>query len=137
MRLKVKLDEGAYMPERAHDTDAGLDLRTPRRVAVWPRDIAFVDTGVHIQIPEGCAGIIMSKSGLCKKGITTTGLIDEGYTGPIGVTIVNHTDHTKYFKAGDKITQLVIVKVEKPTPVQVDKIDGGERGDNGFGSTGR
>lgn len=137
MKLKVKLDEGAYMPERAHDTDAGLDIRTPVRVRAWPHDIAFVDTGVHVEIPKGCAGFLMSKSGLCKDGITTTGLIDEGYTGPIGVTMINHTGAYQIFNPGDKVTQLVIVKVEKPTPVQVDKIDGGERGDNGFGSTGR
>ena len=62
--MKVVLDEGAYMPERAHPTDAGLDLRTREAFCLWPGHHHTFDTGVHIEIPAGCFGHIESKSGL-------------------------------------------------------------------------
>ena len=82
MELKVKLDPLAYLPERAHPTDAGVDLRTPHDVLVMPGVGAVVDTGVHIQLPPGTVGMLKSKSGLnVKHGIVSEGVIDEGYTG--------------------------------------------------------
>ena len=78
--MRIKLDEGAYMPERAHDTDAGLDLRSPRRQVVWSRSRETIDTGVHVEIPEGYAGLLRSKSGLmCNHGILSDGTVDAGY----------------------------------------------------------
>lgn len=79
----------------------------------------------------------MSKSGLnVKRGITNTGLIDEGYTGSIKVKLYNHTASAVPLPIGTKVSQLVIVPVLRPVPVQVETIEGGERGDDGFGSTG-
>ena len=81
MELKVKLDPLAYLPERAHPTDAGVDLRTPHDVLVMPGVGAVVNTGVHIQLPPGTVGMLKSKSGLnVKHGIVSEGVIDEGYT---------------------------------------------------------
>lgn len=78
MELNVKLDQLAYLPERAHPTDAGLDLRTPHDVLVMPGVGAVVDTGVHIQLPAGTVGMLKSKSGLnVKHGIVSEGVIDE------------------------------------------------------------
>lgn len=135
--MRVQLDEGAYLPERAHSTDAGVDLRTPTRVVLRAHDSVVVDTGVHVEIPHGCAGLLVSKSGLNTKcSITSTGLIDEGYTGSIAVKLYNHGGQLKVFKPGDKISQLVIIPVRYESIEQVDAISGGERGDNGFGSTG-
>lgn len=138
LTLPVQLDEGAYMPERAHELDAGLDFRSPIGTLIPGFGCATIDTGVHIQLPPGTVGMLKSKSGLnVKHGLTGEGVIDEGFTGSIVVKLYNHTPQEYYINKGDKISQLVILPVLRPTPVQVDKIEGGERGDNGFGSTGR
>lgn len=153
--MKIMLDEGAKMPTRAHPFDAGLDLYTPVDVVVpgctisgWVKafvlggtaDVgcATIDTLVHAEIPEGMVGLIKSKSGLnVKHGLTAEGVIDAHYTGSINVKLYNHTRHPYCFKAGDKIAQLVIVKCELPELELVDSLEETDRGDNGFGSTGR
>ena len=138
MELKVKLDPLAYLPERAHPTDAGLDLRTPHDVLVMPGVGAVVDTGVHIQLPTDTVGMLKSKSGLnVKHGIVSEGVIDEGYTGTILVKLYNHGPRAVQFRRGDKITQLVVLPVAYPDVVQAEEITGGPRGNDGYGSTGR
>lgn len=136
--MKIKLDSGAIAPTRAHDTDAGLDLYSPIEINIpsgWSR---YINTGVHIQLPHGTAGLIVSKSGLnVKHGITSTGLIDEGYTGAIRVRLYNKSPEDYQIHVGDKISQLVVIPVLYEPVEIVDSIEGGERGDNGFGSTGR
>lgn len=150
--MKIKLDYGAILPTRAHDTDAGLDLYAPRDVAVpgskgrvdlglWtPTDIgcATIDTGVHVEIPKGYVGFIKSKSGLnVKHGLTAEGVIDSGYTGSIVVKLYNHTGKYYYFDKGDKIAQLVLLPIITPELELVYELEDTERGDGGFGSTGR
>lgn len=136
--IKVTLDEGAKLPVRAHDTDAGADLCCREGVTIAPGDSALVDTGVHVELPHGTVGMLKSKSGLnCMQAMTTTGVIDEGYTGPIKVRVYNHGAFPKEFRAGDKVTQLVVMPVAYPTYEQAEEISGGERGDAGYGSTGR
>ena len=136
--LPVRLDPGAYLPQRAHETDAGLDLRTPVDAYVRAGGSTVIDTGVHIQLPPGTVGMLKSKSGLnTKDGIVSEGVIDEGYTGTILVKLYNHGTEAKQFSQGDKITQLVVLPVLYVKVEQVEEIQGGDRGDNGFGSTGR
>lgn len=136
--IKVTLDEGAYLPERAHGTDAGADIRTPHGFTVEPHGNAIIETGVHVETPENCAAMLKSKSGLnLFEDIIGEGVIDEGFTNQIKVKLYNLGDRPHEFRAGDKIIQLVIVPVLYPTYVQADKIAGGERGGNGYGSTGR
>ena len=137
--MKIKLDPNAYLPERAHPTDAGLDIKAPEACIVPARGSAVIHTGVHIQLPENTAGLFVSKSGLnIKSGITSTGLIDEGYTGEIIVKLYNHTDEAFFVGKGHKVSQLVIIPVHYESVEVVEELDGGtERGDNGFGSTGR
>ena len=137
--MKIKLDEGAFMPERAHETDAGLDLKTPIGFTVNPHSGFAVDTGVHVEIPKGCAGFLKSKSGLnVYHNITTEGVIDEGYTGAICVKVYNHGADYYTFHKGDKITQLVILIIAIPHTLEVvDEFEETERGSNGFGSTGK
>lgn len=136
--MKIKVDLGGFEPSRAHATDAGMDLRTPVAVTVPAHGSAVVDTKTHVELPQGCAGLIVSKSGLnVKHGITSTGLIDEGYTGTILVRLYNHSDEDYSFSEGDKVTQLVVMPVRYEPVEIVDSINGGERGDNGYGSTGR
>lgn len=137
--MKVKLDAGAYMPERAHETDAGYDLRTPATYIVRAHGSATIDTGVHIELPRGTVGMLKSKSGLnVLHGITSEGVIDAGYTGSIKAKLYNHSDTNYVIEAGDKVTQLVILPlVDVGALEQVNELEGTERGDGGFGSTGR
>ncbi len=139
-KMKIALDEGAYMPVRAHDLDAGLDLFTPIKFRVPRHGYAFVDTGVHIELPYGTRGHVCSKSGLNKDyGLTADGTIDEGYTGSIGVTVHNSGPEDYWFKPGDKVAQLVIEAILRPgmIKVDVDELKSSDRGNRGFGSTGR
>lgn len=136
--MEIILEDRAYMPSRGHSTDAGLDLRTPKAVTVPAYGSVSVDTGVHVALPHGCAGLLVSKSGLnVRHDITSTGLIDEGYTGSIVVKLYNNGGGDYRLDAGDKITQLVVVPVVCESLERVSAFNATERGDNGFGSTGR
>jgi len=136
--INVQLDDRALMPTRAHAWDAGLDIMTPDNFIISGRGSRLIDTGVHVEIPQGYVGILKSKSGLnCNNSITSEGVIDAGYTGSIKVKLYNNSDSWYEFQYGDKLTQLLIVPVETPAPKKVDKIKGSERGDDGFGSTGK
>lgn len=136
--VRVRLDEGAYLPERFHDTDAGADIRTPKQFVLAPHSSREVHTGVHVELPPNVAGMLKSKSGLnVNHGILSEGVIDEGFTGEIVVRLYNHSDRAHAFHKGDKVTQLVLVPVLYPTYVESEEISGGARGDSGYGSTGR
>lgn len=137
-KIKVVLDEGAMIPTRAHKNDAGLDIYSPEDRLVEAKSSATIDTGVHIQLPEGTVGMLKSKSGLnVKFGITSEGVIDSGYTGSITVKLYNNSGYDYKIRKGDKISQLVILPVLTPTPELSDSLEDTERGDNGFGSSGR
>ena len=136
--IKVMLDDGAKMPTRAHEADAGLDLYSREYCMLRCGESACFDTGVHVAIPSGYVGMLKSKSGLnVKHGIVSEGVIDEGYTGTILVKLYNHGPRAVQFRRGDKITQLVVLPVLYPRVEQTEDIKGGDRGDGGFGSTGR
>ena len=138
MQLNVVLDDGAYMIEKAHEADAGFDLRTPSKVIIPPKSSDIISTGVHVGIPRGYVGFLKSKSGLnIKDGILSEGVIDAGYSGGIVAKIYNHSDKEKVFEKGDKITQLVIIPIPEIELMQVDKLEETDRGNNGFGSSGR
>ena len=135
--MRVVLDYGAYMPTRAHATDAGADLRTPVDVTVPAHGSAVIDTGVHVELPPNTVGMLKSKSGLnVKHGITSEGVVDEGYTGSIVAKLYNHSDTPCTLASGSKVTQLVVIPVEYVEFELVDALDATPRGDAGFGSTG-
>lgn len=138
--IDVMLEKGAFLPERAHTLDAGYDLRsrTIRDMLIPAHGSAIFNTGVHMAIPAGYVGLLKSKSGLnVKNGITGEGVIDAGYTGSIIVKLYNDTDKPYYVINGDKIIQIIIIKAETPTLRVVDSFRDTERGDSGFGSSGR
>ena len=152
--MKIMLDEGAKMPTRAHEFDAGLDLYAPKTTSVHGSKYTapiynhgygmvgigqrVIDTGVHVEIPEGYVGFIKSKSGLMvNQGLLTDGTIDSGYTGSIKVKLFNTSPKDYKINAGDKIAQLVIVPCLLPDLEVVDHLEETDRGDGGFGSTGR
>ena len=136
MLINYELDEGAYKPMRAHDSDAGFDLSCREDQVLEPNVASTIDTGVHVLIPEGYVGLLCPRSSFNVKGIgTPIGVVDAGYTGSIRV-VLEPFNLTKIFK-GNRIAQLVIL----PLP-QFNLIEGDvtklktERGCNGFGSSG-
>lgn len=137
-RIKIKIDEGGYMPTRAHVTDAGLDLYTPELIVVPANGSWMVDTRVHIAIPAGYFGKIESKSGLmCNHGIAVPGgVIDSGYTGSIRVKLENHSNASYKFERGSKIAQIIFIPCLLCDMQQVSDLETTDRGNNGFGSTG-
>ena len=135
--MKIKLDEGAKV-SRAHSTDAGLDLYARVTQKIPAHKSRVFDTGVHVELPKGTAGVLISKSGLNTiHGLTSTGLIDEGYTGSIVVKLYNNSGTDYTVNKGDKISQLVIVPILTPELEFVDELGETERGEKGFGSSGR
>ena len=138
MTIKIKIDEMAKMPTRAHENDAGLDLYARDKQIVSAKESATFDTGVHVEIPNGYVGMLKSKSGLnVKYSINSEGVIDEGYTGSIVAKLYNHGNEAVYIERGQKITQLVIMPVIVPELEIVEELTETDRGANGFGSSGR
>lgn len=134
--LKVQLDEGAKLPSRSHDTDAGLDIYAMEDAVIPMFGSIKLDTGVHVAIPKNHVGFLTSKSGLMQEGITSRGTIDSSYTGSIKAVLFNHNNRPYRIQKGQKITQLVILPIITPKPIPVDHLEATARGDSGFGSTG-
>ena len=136
--MNIILDNGAFKPEFAHKTDAGADLRSPVEAVVPAHGSVVIDTGVHVEIPEGYVGMLKSKSGLnVKHDLIGTGTIDSGYSGSIRVKLYNLGDTAYQILRGDKIIQMVILPCGYCEFTQVEKFAETERGTGGFGSTGR
>lgn len=139
MQLQIKkLTDTAVVPVFAHTTDAGMDLFADEVVEVKPGERVLVSTGIAMAIPEGYVGLVWDKSGLAvKRGIKTmAGVIDAGYRGEIKVALLNTTDETQSFEIGDKVSQMLIQKIEQPEMMVVNELSDTERGEGGFGSTG-
>jgi dUTP pyrophosphatase len=137
----ARLDLAAELPTRAHEGDAGLDLRSAIDVEVKPGERAMVPTGLAVAIPDGFAGLVLPRSGLASKhGLTLAnapGLIDAGYRGEVTCAVVNLDPATPVTIArGDRIAQLVILAVADVTPGWVDELPASGRGAGGFGSSG-
>ena len=142
MSLKVRrLDERALLPTRAYPGDAGLDLYAFEEAVLAPGERASIGTGIAVEIPDGQAGLVLPRSGLAAKHgialVNAPGLIDAGYRGEIRVLLLN-TDRREPFtvRHGERIAQLVLVRVETPEVVEVHDLALSERGAGGFGSSG-
>lgn len=138
-KMKILLDKDAVMPVRAHADDAGLDLFSREDITIPPGGAGVFDTGTHIALPADTAGLLMPKSGLnvvCGL-VCPVGVVDEGYTGSIVVKLYNHSKVTHRIKKGQKIAQLLVVPIYKPELELATSLVPTERGDNGFGSTGK
>lgn len=141
--MKVKLEPYGRMPTRAHPNDAGLDLYAPYNIRLrWLRP-QIVKTGVHIWELNSVlhnAGFIKNRSSMLGRGIITDGTIDDGYTGEIGVILISLRPFARKIRKGERIAQLVITPIIIPPLEQVsivEELEATERGENGFGSTGR
>lgn len=119
---------------------AGIDLPSNEKVHIAQGRTRFMKTGIAVHIPDGYAGVIMSRSGLgSKHGIVVAqgvGLIDSDYRGELIVPLYNRSVHAKTIVIGDRIAQLVIIPVAQPTLLQVNSLEITDRGTGGFGSTG-
>ena len=141
MKLKIKiLDKTIPVPKFAHKGDAGMDLYSTIDYVLKPFERKLVPTGIKIEIPEGYAGFVQPRSGLAiNNGISlvnTPGLIDSGYRGEIKAILINFDPVENFeIKKGDKICQLVIMKIENAEIVLKDELDDSDRGEGGFGST--
>jgi dUTP pyrophosphatase len=138
----VRLDPGMELPARAHEGDAGVDLRARDGVLLAPAGgRALVATGIAVAIPRGLAGFVLPRSGLAlHHGVTVAnapGLIDARYRGELKVVLLN-TDPTRPYRVhrGDRIAQLVVQRIEDTEWVPVDRLDEDDRG-GGFGHSGR
>lgn len=139
-KMNVRISDGVELPRYAHEGDAGLDLRIKHDVTLEPGQRANVGTGVAVEIPQGCVGLVFPRSGLATKlGITlsnSVGVIDSGYRGEIGASLINTSDETTTLDAGTRVCQLVVMPYVPCELVAVDELSESERGANGFGSTG-
>jgi dUTP pyrophosphatase len=138
----ARLSEGAVLPTRAHEGDAGLDLHACEAAHIGPGERWSVGTGIAVEIPTGHAGLVLPRSGLAQKHgialVNAPGLIDAGYRGELRVLLLN-TDPAETFRIepGDRIAQLVVVAIALPEPVETAELTASTRGDGGFGSSGR
>ncbi|MDX6699669.1 MAG: dUTP pyrophosphatase [Solirubrobacteraceae bacterium] len=142
MRLPVRrLDAAATLPTRAHEGDAGLDLHAaePARIAAGER--ASVGTGIALEVPAGHAALVLPRSGLAARHgislVNAPGLIDAGYRGEVRVLLLNTGDEAFEVSPGDRIAQLLLVPFAGAEPVEVAELAASERGEGGFGSSGR
>lgn len=137
--MKIVLDKDAQMPTKAHKADAGYDLYAAHSKYIMARGSAEIDTGVHIQIPQGFYGIVVGRSGLNFKEsiICPQGTIDSGYTGSIKVKLYNMQQESRMIMKGDRIAQIIFMRCHSPEFELVEELDGSDRGEGGFGSSGK
>jgi dUTP pyrophosphatase len=143
VRLQVvRLDPAAILPTQANTGDAGYDLHALEAAELAPGERAMVRTGIAVEISPGHAGLVLPRSGnAAKHGIAVVnapGLIDAGYRGEVKVLLLN-TDRSEPFGVapGDRIAQLILVRVETPPVEEVAELGASDRGEGGFGSSGR
>lgn len=141
MELRFKLlAAGGRAPTRAHDEDAGLDLRAAEPVTIEPRARASVGTGIAVEVPAGHAGLVLPRSGLAARHgialVNAPGLIDSGYRGELRVLLLNTGPERFEVAVGDRIAQLLITPYANVDPVAVAELRASSRGTGGFGSSG-
>ena len=136
-KLKMVCDGEA--PQYAHEGDAGLDLRSAEDCAIAAGESKLVGTGVKVEIPSGCVGLVFPRSGLGSKGITlrnAVGVVDSGYRGEVKAALWNTTDKPFKVEKGDRVCQMVVMPYCPCDVVLVKELEDSERGEGGHGSTG-
>jgi len=142
IRVKI-LREGAKLPTYGTASAAGADLYAwlEQSVIIEPGKTAFIPTGIALEVPEGCAGLIYARSGLsCKQGLAPAnkvGVVDSDYRGEITVALHNHGGEARTVNHGDRIAQFIITPVLQPAYQVAEELSDSLRGSGGFGSTGK
>ena len=139
--MKIKVLDKNCIPKKAHTVDAGFDLKARKYTSVFPQATQFVPTGVCVEIPVGFVGLLFPRSSISKTPLrmaNSVGVIDSGFTGEIQVPLYNTSeveivDVDKY----ERIAQLVIVPLADVSIEIVEELEETDRGDGGFGSTGK
>ena len=163
MKINVVLEDGATAPRHSREGDAGLDLTSRETVEIAPGETVMVGTGVRMEIPEGCFGLVVPRSGVAaKRGVTlanTPGVIDSNYRGEIklplhniapsmrwvglgveGAVVGQYWDRnpdTVTIERGERVAQIIIMRHETVECVEVEELSETERGAGGFGSSGK
>lgn len=137
----LKINSRVKIPEKAHFSDAGYDLYSNEYKVIHPGERASISTGVKIALPINCFALVCPRSGLAVNyGITilnSPGIIDNGYRGEIKVPLINLGSRPFKVNIGNKIAQLIVLPINYCRITEVDKLDRTQRGEKGFGSTGR
>jgi dUTP pyrophosphatase len=138
MKIKIKRDAGAILPDYSHDGDAGLDIYSNQEVIIKPGEIKSVDTGLYFEIPKGYVGLVWDKGGIAfNHGIKTmAGVVDAGYRGELKIVLANHSKKDFEVKNSMKIAQLLIQEIEKAEVEEVQELTDTSRGEGRFSSTG-
>lgn len=144
MNIKVKkLKPGATVPTMGSKFAAGADLYSAEDadVVIGPNETKFIGTGLAMEIPEGYVGLVYARSGLaCKRGLAPAnkvGVVDSDYRGEIKVALHNHGKEAQTVEKGERIAQMVIAPYLSVNYEEADELSETERGEGGFGSTGR
>lgn len=142
IRVKI-LREGAKLPTYGSAEAAGADLYAcvEAPITIEPGKTAFIPTGIALEVPKSCAGLIYARSGLaCKRGLAPAnkvGVVDSDYRGEIMVALHNHGDAAQTIGNGERVAQFVITPVLTPDYVMADDLSDTVRAAGGFGSTGK
>lgn len=142
IRVKI-LKEGAKLPTYGTAEAAGADLHAciPAPITIAPGESAFIPTGIALEVPKGCAGLIYARSGLaCKRGLAPAnkvGVVDSDYRGEITVVLHNHGAVAQTVENGERIAQFLITPVLTPAYETVQELSETVRSSGGFGSTGK
>ena len=142
IRVK-KLHENAILPTYGSTEAAGADLYAclEEEITVKPGETVWIPTGLSMEIPKGCAGLVYARSGLaCKKGLAPAnkvGVIDSDYRGPVTVVLHNHGTQEQKIAHGERIAQMVITPILTPAYELAEELSDTGRGQGGFGSTGK
>lgn len=142
IRVK-KLNENAILPTYGSAGAAGADLYAclDEAVTILPGETAWIPTGIALEVPVGCAGLVYARSSLgAKRGLAPAnkvGVIDSDYRGEIRVVLLNHSKETQTVQPGERVAQFLITPVLTPEYEEVDELSNTQRGIGGFGSTGK
>ena len=143
MKVQIVNNSKHELPKYATKLSAGMDLRAniEEPIVLQPGERRLIPTGIHIGLPQGYEAQVRPRSGLAlKHGLTclnSPGTIDTDYTGEVGVILINHGQEPFTINDGDRIAQMVIAKYKQVTWVEVEELQATERGDGGFGHTGK
>ena len=137
--IKVKrLHPDARLPQYARPGDAGMDLFSRDTRTLEQGEPFLFKLGFAIEIPQGYVALVKDRSGLAARGITTLGgVIDQTYRGELGVVLLNTTEREHLVKPGDRIAQLLIIPIATAEMEEAAELSETDRGEEGFGSTGR
>lgn len=141
--VKITMFQGCddLLPLKAHENDAAYDLRAREGATLYPRKVVLVPTGLYIELPRGFEAQVRPRSGLAAKHNITVwnspGTIDSGYRGEVSTILYNGGDKPYHIKRGERISQMVITKLPEIELKKVEKLNDSQRGDGGFGSTGK